>query len=59
MIDEFQKYLPSLEARNALPYRDEINWEMKFDFPYGDASTSSSKKNKKTKKIEKVKREEM
>jgi tetratricopeptide (TPR) repeat protein len=34
MIEEFQKYLPYLESIGALPFRNQINWDMRIDFPY-------------------------
>eukprot|EP01033_Poteriospumella_lacustris_P010063 gene10063-7190_t len=34
MIAEFQKYVPYLDAIGALPFRYQVNWEMRYDFPY-------------------------
>jgi hypothetical protein len=37
MIAEFQKYVPYLDAIGALPFRYQVNWEMRYDFPYEGA----------------------
>ncbi len=34
IINEFQKFVPYLKSRGALPYEDLINWEMNTYFPY-------------------------
>lgn len=39
MIAEFQKYVPYLDEIGALPFRYQVNWEMRYDFPYDAASS--------------------